>query len=347
MPPAADPIDFKFRWLNDQGHETGFLRKKGRFDGETISLDGTEIPVVVVIRTDLYDNRMILQAMAGDEPVAIGFAVHKPSARELKTAIDAARSVTWAKLHREKLQEEGRAHAYRDEQCPNCNATVILTDMPRTPQLYCHFCNTLATVDPTVQYPAEERNLKICDECGMFSKPRKFSVFYFYFLLVVYGWHYRTTWRCPACMRGDAWKMFFGNLPFILGVPVALAQLARCYGGSVIGAFAGLDRANIKARKGDPLGALAGYRAILQRVSHSAGVKYNLGLALRQQGDIQRAAEMFRLALDDCTNYVPAYHHLAACYEQLGETEQLAELKRLWGDGEQDEDAEETTAAQS
>ena len=337
MRHTSRPIDFKFKWINEQGQETGFLSKKGHFDGETITLEKTEIPVVVIVRTETYDNRMVLQAIAGNEPVVIAFTVSKPSARELKTAIDAARSVSWAKMHREKLEEEGRGHDYRHEQCPHCGATLILTEMPRTPQLYCHFCNTLATVDPTVEALAGERDLRICDECGMFSKPRKFTVFYFYFLVFFYGWNYRSTWRCPACMRGDAWKMFFGNLPFVLGVPVALTQLGRSYGGSVIGPFAGLDTANIKARKGNALGALAGYRAILQRVSHSAGVKYNLGLALRQQKDTARAVEMFRLALEDCSNYVPAYHHLAACYQELGDTEDLAELKRIWGEADQDE----------
>jgi len=30
-------------------------------------------------------------------------------------------------------------------------------------------------------------------------------------------------------MRGEAWKMFFGNLIFLLGVPVARIQLFRSY----------------------------------------------------------------------------------------------------------------------
>jgi thioredoxin-like negative regulator of GroEL len=140
-------------------------------------------------------------------------------------------------------------------------------------------------------------------------------------------------------MRGDAWKMLFGNLLFVIGVPVAIVQLLRSYGGSVVGgAFKGLDTANLKARKGDLLGALAGYRTILQRVPHSAGVKFNLGRALIDQHETARAAETLRLALDDCSNYAPAYQLLVPCYEQLGETDKLEALRQMWDDEEDDDE---------
>ena len=126
--------------------------------------------------------------------------------------------------------------------------------------------------------------------------------------------------------------MLFGNLLFVIGVPVAIVQLCRSYGGAIgIGPFAGLDTANINAQKGKVIPALNGYRAILDQVPHAAGVKYNLGLALMKQNEVERAAETFRLALDDCSNYAPAFHYLAECYQQLGETDQLAELNRIWG----------------
>ncbi len=211
--------------------------------------------------------------------------------------------------------------------------------MPRSPQLYCHFCDLLLTLNDA-EAPAGERDCKLCDECGMFSKPRKFTIGYFYFLFFVYGWSQRITWRCPACMRGEAWKMFFGNLLFLLLVPVAIAQLIRSYGGSVAGPFAGLDKANLKARKGDLLGALRIYSQISQRVTYSAGVKFNVARAMLQQEKTPQAAETFRLALGDCGNYVPAYHGLVHCYEELGQHENLAELKQIWQTKDEEDDGE-------
>lgn len=174
----------------------------------------------------------------------------------------------------------------------------------------------------------------------MFSRPKRFTVFYFYFLIAVYGWHSRTTWRCPTCMRPDAWKMLLGNLPFVVGVPVAAVQIARSYSGDVGGGpFAGLDAGNRAARAGRFPAAIEKYRGILERHGHAAGVKYNLGLSLLKQGDKRRAAETFRLALEDCANYGPAYQRLRSLYEELGEREKLAALKAMWEDAE--EQAEE------
>lgn len=344
MSNLQEPFEFKFKWLNDQGQETGFRSKRGQFDGEMLVLDDVTIPALAIAQVQTRERIMVILVVDGDgNPIQAAFGANPGDLARLKAALDASRSSAWARHHREQLQKEGRGHAYRDEDCPNCGATVVLSDMPRTPQLYCPYCDTLMTADPAHDPPPGERDLRICGECQMFSRPQKYTVLYIWFVLVAYGWHSYPTWRCPACMRGTAWKMFFGNLLFLIGTPVALVQLARTYGGSIRGPFAGLDRANLKARSGDALGALEGYRAILERIPCSAGLKYNLGLALLQQKDKPRAAEAFRVALNDCANYAPAYQQLAACWQELGETEKLAELNRMWGvsqSGEQEAEAE-------
>jgi tetratricopeptide (TPR) repeat protein len=133
-------------------------------------------------------------------------------------------------------------------------------------------------------------------------------------------------------MRGEAWKMLFGNLLFLVGVPVAIVQLFRAYGGTDVGGkYPGLDSANVKARSGNFEQAIADYRKILDKQPVAAGVKYNIARAFLQREDFQGAAKMLEYALSDCANYGPAAHALAGCYERLGEQEKLAELKRQWG----------------
>jgi predicted Zn-dependent protease len=120
-------------------------------------------------------------------------------------------------------------------------------------------------------------------------------------------------------------------------------QLFRCYGGKITGSVAAdLDAANLRARKGDMLGALQGYQKILEQVPFAAGVKYNLALALLQQNETKRAAESLELVLVDCANYAPAYSILSGCYEHLGEEAKLKELRRVWGDDDTDEQDEPT-----
>ncbi|REJ71482.1 MAG: hypothetical protein DWQ34_12555 [Planctomycetota bacterium] len=334
------PLEFKFHWLNEKGQQTGLLRKKGRFDGTTLVLDDIEVPASVIVHVETRDNRMALSAMTqSGEPATL--LLMPTNTRQLKAALDVSRSGVWAEMHREALEKKGLGRTFRSEECPECGATLILSGMPASPQLYCRFCHTLSTIADDLQPPPGEKQLRLCDECGMFSKPRRFTIFYFYFLLVVWGWWSRSTWRCPACMRGEAWKMLAANFVFVLGIPVALVQLFRSYGGTdLAGPFRGLDTGNIKARKGDVGGALQQYRAILERVPHCAGLKYNLGLALLQQGDKSRAADAFAAALDECVNYVPAYAVVRPLYEELGETERLAELKAMWDDEDEAEESQ-------
>ncbi len=340
--------EFKFHWLNQNGQPTSMFRKKGNIEGETITLEKSEIPIAAIFQTLIRDKSMVITIATVDpaNPYS-SLLLQLPSvkaANELKTSIDIIRSAIWAKQHREDLQKKGMGHTFRAGQCPHCDAVLILSDMPETPQLYCHFCDSLSTVDPTLEPIRQEKDLRICEECGMYSKPQKFTIFYFYFLLVVYGFWQKSTWRCPPCMRGEAWKMVFGNLLFVLGFPWAVYQLFRSYGGaSVGGVYRGLDTGNLRARKGNLTGALENYREILSKVPVSAGVKYNLGIALLGQNNPRQAAESFELALADCSNYAPAYGQLTALYDQLGETEKRKALQAMW----ESEEVENTPEAEA
>lgn len=340
-------LAFKFLWLNDQGQQTTLFRKKGNFDGEILTLESTELPVESIIHAELRETKLAISFATGEERDPVGVLLiqltSKKQAEQLKKILDLSRSAVWAKQHKLELEKKGQGDRFRDAVCPQCDATLILTDMPATPQLYCHFCDSLSTLDPESEPIKEERGLRICEECGMYTRPLKFTILYIYILLVINGFWQKQTWRCPPCMRGDAWKMLFGNLLFVVGVPVALVQLFRSYGGSSVkGRFKGLDTGNIKARQGDLAGAVTSYRGILERVPVTAGVKYNLGVALLAQGDEEKAASSFEVALRDCANYAPAYHQLLRLYPRLGQTEKLKELQRLWSAGEDQTEEDQT-----
>jgi len=125
--------------------------------------------------------------------------------------------------------------------------------------------------------------------------------------------------------------MLFGNLIFLLGVPVAIVQLFRAYGGADVGArIRFLDSANLKARNGNFEAAIKAYQGILSTHPIAAGVKYNIALAFLHQNRTEDAAKMLEFTLADCSNYLPAAGLLADCYEKLGRTEELSALKSSW-----------------
>lgn len=330
---------FKFKWINQNGDEEGFRRKKGSFDGETLQLDDVEIPAEAIISLETRENRIILAIPTDEEePSVLAIAVSGVTAKQLKAKVDVARSATWARAEKKEFESKGEVHLYREATCQHCDAVLTMSRMQETPQLFCTYCDTLTTTHPNQDTPPNEKTFKICEECGMFSQPKKFTIFYFYFLVVIYGFRQSTTWRCPACMRGEAWKMFFGNLIFILGVPISIIQLVRSYGGTVTGKFAGLDNANIKAKSGKAAKALEQYQKIAEKVPCSAGLKYNIGISLLEQNP-EMAAATFEMALSDCCNYWPAANALGHCYEQIGAKDKLVDLHRIWGIEEEKEEA--------
>lgn len=321
---------FKLQFINEKGQAEGFLRKKGSFDGNILMLDQISIPVTSIIAIEVRDNRMIFAIAApNNNSQHIAIQVSGVAAKTLKGIINTHRSRSWAITEQQELEAKGLGQHFRATSCPHCSAAITLSFLPETPQVYCTFCDTLTTVKPNANTPKDEKQCKICDECGMFSKPQKFTIFYFYFLLFVYGWRSRPTWRCPGCMRGEAWKMLVGNSIFILGVPVAIVQLIRSYSDSAGGKFAGLDKANLNARKGRTEKALKTYQAISQKVPVSAGVKYNIGLnLLDRKPDL--AQDTLEMAYADCSNYPPVFNALCHCYQHTQQFDKLSELRRQW-----------------
>ncbi len=74
--------EFKFKWIDADGDEEGFLRKKGSFDGDILKLDDTEIPAEAIIDLEIRANRVILSIHTGEtEPTVCAFAVSGMAAK--------------------------------------------------------------------------------------------------------------------------------------------------------------------------------------------------------------------------------------------------------------------------
>ncbi len=351
MPTPLESLwKFKFQFGNAQGQATSIFSKKGSFDGEQLTLDQRTYAVSDIAAIERR-QKLVVMAVAADNQLhtlILVFGSQKLS-QEFKERLDVARSGFWARQHRADLEKRGQVQDYRDAACPNCQATIILSHMPASPQLYCPFCETLMTLNDNGQSPANERVFRLCDDCGLFSQPQKYTIMYIWFIVVAYGWSMREKWCCRTCIRKEAWKMFWGNLLFVLGLPFAVIQLFRAYSGDWLGgSFRGLDTGNARIIKGDAAAALPYYRAILERVPYAAGVKYNLAKGLLHQDEPGHAAKMLEAALHDCTNYAPAATLLRHLYQELGEQQKLKELDAIWSIAEQqteDLDVEETSVS--
>ncbi len=145
----------------------------------------------------------------------------------------------------------------------------------------------------------------------MYSRPRKFSEAYFYFLIVHAGVHHTEKYCCSGCMRPRVWRMLAGNLPGVLGMPMALTQWFRVYRDSVgRGPLRGLDSANRLLSRGKINRALDQYAKILKRHPVSAGVLLNVAGGLIARGELESARQTLELAVANCSNYGPALRQL-------------------------------------
>lgn len=335
----SEIVEFKFHFVGEDGSKQGFLAKKGSFDGAVLTLGDSTIPIGAIGKAlRRFDKILMTVATGEDQTGTIVLAVSGAAGKKLHTMINKAASRGRAEARQKELIESGKGDRFRSEVCPFCEATVDLSGFEATPQLYCDYCDSLATLDGSG--PKDAASYQLCDNCGYYSQPKVFTLFYFYFLLVVYGWRSQQVHYCNACMRSEAWKMLFANLIFILGVPVAIVQLCRAYfGGSALSsAFKGLDKANALASAGKPAKAeKAGviYQQIAERVGPAAGVHYSHGLALARADRLRDAIGPLELALADCGNYHAAAETLYVCYDKTGQPDQAALIKALWsGDDE-------------
>lgn len=337
----ADPLTFKFRYMEGGSVAGGMLPLTGSFDGKTLTLAEETWPVKSIVATHLHERALTIAIEHEDDWRSLVIAVSGEQPETVKRAIDGGRSNFEVALEQTRLIELGQGASFRSEPCPHCEASISLSRFADTPQCYCPYCETLFAIrEPHRSHDLDSKTLaqdletkyRLCDECQMYSYPKKFRVFYFVFLFYYMHFSSEKTVRCPACMRWEAWKMFFANIFGLLGLPVAISALIHCYRGRVEkGPLKGLDDANLLANRGKIDRALDRYDLLMDNLPISAGIKFNIASGLMKQGDVPHAETMFLLSLEDCANYEPSLEGLHECYESQGKTEKLKELEFQMG----------------
>lgn len=320
---------FKFKELNDQGQPTGLFSTKAAITDSMLVLGTDAIPLHQVIGADGHTyNAVVRWHSSGDAISHHAFRVTSGGLKNVLRRINQACSQARARQHRDDLELQGKAGMYRDWHCPECRSTVDLSGREQTPQTWCPYCDALFTLGADA--PRDEASFSCCDQCNLYSQPKAFTVFYFWFALVAFGYEYQVKRMCNVCMRKEVWKMLLVNFIFLVGTIPSLVQVIRAYfGGSKLStSFRELDSANSAAHKGDFQSASALYQRILEKHPHSAGVFYNLGLAQFNAGDLGNAASALKASLNACINYEPAFVALANLLDSMGDTRQLEHIKQ-------------------
>lgn len=307
-------LDFKFRYVQ-KGQGMGFMTKNGSVSDTAITLDGETIPYQSVVETSNRDNRLVLLLAPGtplgpknvkrlQENRYLVVEVAKVKAEELKRHIDRFGSAIWAEAHHRQLAGEGRENLFSILPCPHCQATIDISNAERTTYVYCPYCASI--LNHNLKIISDSDTYSVCDECHMYDRVRGYTVFHFYFLLVVYGWSMKRRFVCDTCATSIAQRALLTNLIFILGVPSAIYMWIKA-GSGRDPYFQDLAKANKFARKGNYQEADVIYDQLFSLYPDHPGLLMNKGLGHLHGKDGSGGINLLTRALKVCSNYVPAF----------------------------------------
>lgn len=305
--------NFKFRYVRD-GNVTGFMASKGAIDDHGLKLVDQMLPLACIADTTTRDDRLVitLDPQGGEIPGAIreklqsGFLIlhiYGMSAAGLERAIDRRTSIVEAAQRKAQLTAEGRGHLFRTEPCPCCNATVDLSELPEADYTYCRFCETV--FGKKMPRGTKTSNTYCqCDECNFYDRVQGYGEFYFYFLLVVYGFRHRRRHLCDDCGANLANKLLAINAIFLLGVPNALICAVRARAGRDQDPSA-LARANRIAKKGKMKEAESEYDKVLRALPGHPGVHFNLAIGHLKTNNSAEGLRHLQQSIASCPNFEP------------------------------------------
>ena len=311
MDPANE-MSFKFRFVKG-GQGRGLLAKKATASDTEIDLDGEQILYKDILDTSTRANRLVLDlspsALLGEKSLELlqdgrflVIEVRQVPADELEKHIDRHSSALAAERHRQELVAAGKVDVFRAVTCPHCGAMIDLSDLAQTSYIYCRFCESI--LDQKQQVVSNGDRYRICGECGMYDRVREYTIFDFYFLIVVYAWRVSRRYVCDTCATRLARNALLRNLIFLLGIPSAIYMLIKANSGRAP-ALQQLAKANRLALKGKFAEANAVYDKLLQRFPDHPGFLLNQGIGYLNGQDVPSGSAYLARSLKACSNYVP------------------------------------------
>ena len=306
-------LEFKFRYVQN-GQPRGFGASKANASDRALNLNGEEISYGNIFDTSTRDNRLVL-LLAPSTPLGLKskkwlqenryliIDVSKIPALDLKKHIDLFSSTIHAQNRRQRLAAEGKENLFRAVTCPHCKATVDLSDFENSSYTFCRFCGSIFNTSQQVLSNGDV--YQVCDECNMYDRVRGYSVFTFYFLLVVYGWSLKRRFVCDNCAVKLAQRTLLINLIFLLGVPSAIYMWVKALTGRDP-KFQELAKANKLARSGKYKEADEIYDRLFAQLPEHPGLLMNKGLGHLHGKDGSNGMGFLGRSLRSCANYLPS-----------------------------------------
>jgi hypothetical protein len=309
------PLDFKFRFARKDGATdlAQMFRKQGRLTSDGLTLGKDTLIHDQLTGAAVQDERLALMIRPGSElPKRLRKALFdddllvldltRGSAPDIKARLDGIHSAAYAAEHRSQLIKQGREEEFRILNCSVCGATIDLSGLEKSDYIHCPYCESLSKSGLTV---SDGNEFRVCDNCGLFGRVKGYTEFYFYFLIIIFGYRSSRVHACDTCANRMFLKTFFLNFLFLLGLPASIAIKIKSMRGHTDFSRALAD-ANRFARKGRYSEADKRYRALFGQHPGHPGLSYNETVGHLVGEDAVGGGEALQRTLRSCSNYYPA-----------------------------------------
>lgn len=248
------------------------------------------------------------------QPDSIAFAPshligNKKIALEFKKKLDLA----VARVQLEARKNSGQNIAVQI--CPRCESLIDITDNSGAVQIFCPSCTLIFQSNADKLSADTQKIYGFCEGCCRYASVQNYAISRLSSVLVVMFIKGFNGKLCPTCARKKSWEYLWKSMALgwwswsgVIANPIVICRdlinLIRswlAYRRLPDEFSKKLQAANDLSKRGDAVESTRTYKEVLALNKDHAGVIFNLGLALYDQGKPEEA----RLVLDQSLKYCP------------------------------------------
>lgn len=307
-------LNFRFRFLDEEGKRQSLLLLNGRADGEHgLRLTEYAVPIEDIVHVYRHQDRLAvilkpylalpksLSEHVLPETSALVIEVADGFAFNVKSAIDQHLSRLHAAAAREKWEAEGKGKLFRVISCPVCEAVTDITAI-FSELIYCRYCENIFNQYQQLLSKSEQYN--ICPRCNYYGRLQMYPEVRFFWWRKKKAFSFVENYICDSCASRTYDENFWKNAFFLVGLPFSW-YLKYMLGKEQDPVLAEMAQANRLAQDGNMIEADVLYSAMMLRNERHPGLLYNYGLAWLQNGEPKKAFTYLSRVLEVCYNYRP------------------------------------------
>ncbi len=304
---------FRFRYLHEPNRLHKLLGLVGRMKREGVMLGESYIFFEDIYRITSYQKKVVISLypyptidaeitshLVPGHPTLVLLISDYPE--QFVNVVNRSLSTRRVKERLAKMTPEEQKMFFEKMNCPHCDAVVDLTDMVKTPYIYCPYCESLFNKHGYLTSGGNQ--YKTCPQTGYFDRIDEHTDFKMYYLYKESGFHSHTYYCSDALAEQFFKENALKNLVFGVGAFVNLWEKIRA-SARRHPSFEFLTEGNVLAMAGKMQEADERYYKVLQQHPEHPGIYLNYALGYLHIGDEEKGLRYLRKSLDGCANYQP------------------------------------------